>query len=182
MRLSSSSLPFTARVEDHLAGGDGLMGRPRKPTQLKVLEGTARKDRSNPAEPTPPVAGVHERPPVWLRASSRPWWRRIRPLLVQMQVMTGADPVALGLLCDALADYVAARKVIEVKGSTFETVGDAGLMVRQRPEVYIAADAWRRSKLMMTEFGLTPASRAKVSAADVGSIDPLEAWEAGAAP
>lgn len=99
-----------------------------------------------------------------------------------MQVMTGADPVALGLLCDALADYMAARDVVRKKGTTYETEGDAGTMLRQRPEVYIAADAWRRAKLMLTEFGLTPASRAKVSAADVGPTDPLEAWEAGAAP
>jgi len=99
-----------------------------------------------------------------------------------MQVMTGADPVALGLLCDALADYMAARAVVEKEGASYETEGDAGKMLRQRPEVYIAADAWRRAKLMLTEFGLTPASRAKVSAADVGPADPLEAWEAGAAP
>jgi P27 family predicted phage terminase small subunit len=158
------------------------MGRPRKPTVLKVLEGTTRKDRANPAEPKPPPASPQEEPPTWLRPASRRWWRRIRPLLVQMQVMTGADPVALGLLCDALADYMAARTVVEKQGSTFETNGDAGTMLRQRPEVYIAADAWRRAKLMMTEFGLTPASRAKVSAADVGPVDPLEAWEQGAAP
>jgi len=158
------------------------MGRPPRPTSLKVLEGTTRKDRANPAEPKPPPARTKEAPPRWLRASSRPWWNRIRPLLVQMQVMTGADPVALGLLCDALADYMAARQVVERKGRTFETQGDAGLMVRRRPEVDIAADAWRRAKLMLTEFGLTPAARAKVSAADVGPVDPLEEWEQGAAP
>jgi P27 family predicted phage terminase small subunit len=158
------------------------MGRPRTPTRLKVLQGTTRPDRANPGEPKPPPAKAREAAPAWLRPTSRPWWNRIRPLLVQMQVMTGADPVALGLLCDALADYMTARDVIRKLGATYETEGDAGKMLRQRPEVYIAADAWRRAKLMLTEFGLTPASRAKVSAADVGPTDPLEAWEAGAAP
>lgn len=160
----------------------GSTGRPAKPTRLKVLEGTTRKDRANPAEPKPPPARAREAAPRWLRPTSRPWWNRLRPLLVQMQVLTGADPVALGLLCDALADYMSARAIVERKGRTYETEGEAGLMVRQRPEVAIAADAWRRAKLMMTEFGLTPASRAKVSAADVGPTDPLEAWEQGAAP
>lgn len=154
-------------------------GRPRKPTSLHVLEGTVRKDRSNPAEPTPPPP-KGKAPPQWLRPTSRPWWSRIHPLLVQMQVMTGADPVALGLLCDALADYVAARDVLRKRGRTYETKGESGLMIRQRPEVAMMADAWRRAKLMMTEFGLTPAARAKVSAADVGDIDPLERWESEA--
>jgi P27 family predicted phage terminase small subunit len=157
------------------------MGRPPKPTRLKLLEGTTRKDRANPAEPKPPAARAKEAPPRWLRTSSHPWWKRIRPLLVQMQVLTGADPVALGLLCDALADYMAARAVVAKQGATFETNGDAGLMIRQRPEVAIAADSWRRAKLMLTEFGLTPAARAKVTAADVGPIDPLEEWEQTAA-
>lgn len=158
------------------------MGAPRKPTRIKLLQGTTRADRANPNEPKPPPATPNEAPPVWLTGQSRRWWRRIRPLLVRMQVMTGADPVALALMCDALADYMAARAIVEREGATYETHSDIGVMQRQRPEVQMAADAWRRAKLMMTEFGLTPASRAKVSASDVGPADPLEGWEQGTVP
>lgn len=158
------------------------MGRPRTPTKLHVLRGTNRKDRQNPAEPTPPPAPTAGQAPSWLSPKARPWWKRIRPLLVRMQVLSAADTIALGLLCDALAEYIEARNVLVKHGTTYETTTtDGSLLIRRRPEWDIAKDAWRRAKLMATEFGLTPAARAKVSASDVGPADPLEAWEQGEA-
>lgn len=95
-------------------------------------------------------------------------------------MLTSADPIALGLLCDALAEYVAAREVVEREGMTYESESDkTGTMIRRHPAVEIQSDAWRRAKLMLTEFGLTPASRAKVSVADAGPADPLAEWERG---
>lgn len=156
------------------------MGRPRTPTKLKVVRNTQRKDRANPSEPQPKPAQLTQRAPTWLSKAARPWWHRVRPLLLGMKVLTKADPVALGLLCDALAEYVAAREQVAREGATFESETKAGgLMIRAHPAVGIEADAWRRAKLMLTEFGLTPASRAKVSVADAGPADPLEQWERG---
>lgn len=154
------------------------MTRPT-PTKLKVVRGTTRKDRANPAEPQP-TGTVSTEPPDWLSEEARPWWERVRPLLVRMNVLTSADPVALGLLCDALAEYVAAREQVERDGRTYESISvRAGTMIRAHPAVGIQADAWRRAKLMLTEFGLTPASRSKVTVADAGPADPLEEWERG---
>ena len=155
------------------------MGRPKTPTVLKVVKGTQRKDRANPSEPKPKAATKDEAPPDWLSLAATPWWHRVRPLLLQMKVLTQADPVALGLLCDALAEYVAARDAVVAGGPTYEVESKFGLTIRPRPEVAMAQDAWRRAKLMLTEFGLTPASRAKVSAEDVGPADPLAQWEQG---
>lgn len=164
------------------------MGRPKTPTQLKLVRGTQRKDRANPAEPTPKQAAPKDPPPTWLSKKARPWWRRIRPLLLRMQVLTEADPVALGLLCDALAEYIAARELVVKEGLTYtsvtESFDDDGERVRKtmkraHPAVAIQSDAWRRAKLMLTEFGLTPASRSKVSTKELGPADPLEAWERG---
>lgn len=158
------------------------MGRPRTPTKLKVLRGTTRLDRTTPHEPQPPAAPKAEKPPTWLSPKARPWWNRVRPLLVRMQVLSGADTVALGLLCDALAEYIEARNVLVKRGMTYESeTSDGSKIIRRRPEWDVAKDAWRRAKLMATEFGLTPAARAKVSASDVGPADPLEAWEQGEA-
>ena len=155
------------------------MGRPNTPTKLKVVRGTARKDRTNPAEPHP-TGPLPTEPPEWISEAAKPWWTRVHALLVQMRVATDADPVAVGLLCDALAEYVAARRKVEEDGATYETFSDkSGTTIRAHPAVGIAADAWRRAKLMLTEFGLTPASRAKVSVADVGPADPLAQWETG---
>ena len=54
------------------------------------------------------------------------------------------------------------------------TTATGDLMCRPNPEVTIASDAMRRSLRMLAEFGLTPASRGKVSAlGDNGSLDPF---------
>ena len=99
-------------------------------------------------------------------------------MLIELGVATSADPVAVGLLCDALAEYVAARAEYERDGLTYEsTTEKGGTMLRAHPAVGVASDAWRRAKLMLTEFGLTPASRAKVSTKEPGPVDPLAEWE-----
>ena len=154
------------------------MGAPRKPTQLKVLHGTNRKDRANPKEPKPEQLTADSKPPEWLSSSGRAAWTDILPILLILNVLTVADPVAFAMLCDALAEYVDARAVVGKAGATYWTEGKS-VMLRARPEVAIAADAWRRAKVMLTEFGLTPASRARVSGQPAGEQDPLEKWAQG---
>ena len=54
------------------------------------------------------------------------------------------------------------------------TTATGDLMCRPNPEVTIAADAMRRALRMLSEFGLTPASRGKVSAlGDETGLDPF---------
>jgi P27 family predicted phage terminase small subunit len=153
------------------------MANPRKPTALKVLHGTNRKDRANPKEPRPVSLPAGSTPPDWLSDRGKEAWGDILPILRDLGVMTVADPVALGMLCDALVEYQEARAVVREHGATYWTRGKSE-MLRARPEVQIASDAWRRAKLMLSEFGLTPASRARVSAAQPGETDPLEKWAA----
>ena len=52
----------------------------RKPTSMKLLEGTYRRDRANPAEPKPDVGAE---PPPWLPADgpARDAWHRLAPVL-----------------------------------------------------------------------------------------------------
>ena len=45
-------------------------------------------------------------------------------------------------------------------------------MVRTRPEVAIRADADRRFRAYLVEFGLTPAARSKVKISDQKAKDP----------
>lgn len=154
------------------------MPNPRKPTPLKMLHGTNRADRANPAEPKVGLIPETTEPPEWLGERGRTAWAEILPILRAMKVVTVADPVAFSMLCDALAEYIEARGVVQKDGATYWTQGKS-VMLRKRPEVEIAADAWRRAKSMLSEFGLTPASRARVSAQGSDKADPLEKWMAG---
>jgi P27 family predicted phage terminase small subunit len=120
------------------------------------------------------------RPPAWLALSplARRAWRDIEPILRQLRVLTEADAVALALLCDALAGYVTAKKTAAAEGSIYWTTGKVR-MRRAHPAVAMASDFSRFAKVMLGEFGLTPAARSKVSAADPDTKDPLHQWIEG---
>lgn len=138
-------------------------GRPPKPTHLKALAGTLQPSRTNAAEPTPTV--LLPVPPDWLSPRARAYWAEVGDVLLAMKVCTVADGLALQLLTEALAEWAEARQQVRKRGLTYDTTTvTGGTMRRPNPEVAIAADAWRRAMTMLGQFGLTPASRSKVSA------------------
>jgi P27 family predicted phage terminase small subunit len=149
-------------------------GRPPKPTHLKKLGGTLQPSRTNHNEPIPDVAlGL---PPDWLSARAKEYWQEIGDLLLGMKLVSYGDSAALMLLCDTLAEYVSLRVSIQKKGRVYENLTPGGKVYRPNPEVAMAADAWRRAQRMLVEFGLTPASRGKVSALGApDEKDPLAA-------
>ena len=149
-----------------------MTGPPPKPTKLRTLAGNPGKRRINPNEPKPKRARLSC--PRWLSADGRRAWRELVPLLDGMQVLTTADRMALTMLCDAYSEWLTAREVIQDKGETYETETTNGsVKYSPRPEVAHAADAWRRVKSMLAEFGLTPASRSRLSV-ESPTEDPLE--------
>lgn len=149
-------------------------GRPRKPTELKKLGGTAQPSRLNPLEPVPDVALGH--PPEWLSATAKEYWSEIGGILLQMKLVSYGDTAAMTLLCDVLAQWVSVRVTIAKKGRVYELLSDGGKVFRARPEVAMEADLWRRAHRMLVEFGLTPAARSKVSALGATEEkDPLSA-------
>ena len=138
-------------------------GRPSKPTHFKALAGTLQPSRTNAHEPTPAV--LLPTPPDWLSGKARQYWGEIGAVLLNMKVCTVADGPALQLLTEALAEWAEARQAVQARGLTYDTTTvSGGIMRRPNPEVAIAADAWRRALAMLSQFGLTPATRAKVSA------------------
>jgi phage terminase small subunit len=126
-----------------------------KPSALKILQGTDRADRRNPAEPKPPVGAV---PPPWLprNGPARSAWRRLAPALTATRVLTVADSEALALACIALADFLEAR-------------ADANGWRR-------ADAAWKRYSGMLVQFGMTPSARTRVAAVPAVERDPLAEW------
>lgn len=138
-----------------------MAGRRPKPTQLKVITGNPGKRPLNTKEPKPAVKRLV--PPAWLDPKARYAFQELEKILGEdMRVLTGADRMALELLCDVYSEYREARDVILRDGSTYEVETEQGSYVRPRPEVAIAADAWKRVKSMLTEFGLTPSSRTRI--------------------
>lgn len=151
-----------------------MPGRPPKPTHLKLLEGDLGRQpvcvrALNPRRGVP-------RCPLHLSARAKGLWRALGRELDRMGVITMADAVALEMLCDAYAQYRDARDVLTIDGPTYtSTTKRGGMITRARPEVAIAADAWRRTSSMLTAFGLSPAGRAKLGVAGADGVDPMGA-------
>ncbi|MBC7155627.1 MAG: P27 family phage terminase small subunit [Rhodobacteraceae bacterium] len=68
-----------------------------------------------------------------------------------------------GLLCKTLCEWIEAGRTIAQHGATYECQTEAGaVMYRAHPAVAQRNDAARRVQSLLSEFGLTPAARAKV--------------------
>ena len=140
-----------------------MAGRPKKPTSIKAIQGTLRPDRANKNEPK--LDAQIPTTPSWLSPIAKNAFKEIAELLVDIRVITKADKKALEIMCDAYSEYRELRKVVIEHGPTFETTGVGGdTVIRARPEVAMSSDAWKRFNSQLQQFGLTPASRAKVNA------------------
>jgi phage terminase small subunit len=77
------------------------MANPRKPTNLKSISGTERKDRAEPAD-IPKFHVLTEVPPApdWLpNGHAVKEWDRLAPIFINTRLLTDAGLSALGHLC-----------------------------------------------------------------------------------
>ncbi|AFJ47153.1 phage terminase small subunit P27 family [Shimwellia blattae] len=137
-----------------------MAGRRQKPTQLKVVAGNPGKRKLNDKEPRP--ARQIPSPPEHLTDWGMLAWGKLSVLLDDMQIMTVADALALERLCDIYADILQLRNTIAVEGRTYTVQTEGGFLIKAHPAVAMLADADRRFKSYLVEFGLTPAARTKV--------------------
>lgn len=143
-----------------------MPGRPRKPTHLKLVSGTAQPCRTNKNEPK--LRREIPSPPSHLSDKAKSAWGYVSTLTDEMGILTRADRLALEGLCESYAEVCAHREALRKRGSwTYETTNAAGgVMHRPFPEVAMLSDADRRFQSWLVKFGLTPADRSRVSAAD----------------
>lgn len=142
------------------------MSRPRKPTSLKLVQGTARVGRENAAEPEPPLLNDLE-PPPHLSERSADVWRELAPLLRQALVLTVVDRVELEMLCDQVADYRYAR---QQRGDKF--VGFSPKTGAQMLNQWHVAQtmACKRVDELGARFGMNPAARSRLTVTAQGDL------------
>ncbi len=137
----------------------GARGPAAKPTVLKRLQGNPGKRALNRKEARP---GARRAPsaPRWLSVEGRREWRRIAPRLFGCGLLTEVDGVSLALLCEALAQYVSAKEIVDKEGvlarsdkGNWYLHPAVGVMTSARGEVL----KWAR------EFGMTPSARSRIS-------------------
>lgn len=151
------------------------MARARVPMEKRQLEGTVRAKHKKKAEGTPtiPVVKIVECPD--LSAKAKKHWPFIRKLLQALPVSTMADVGAVQRLTECYSEVRHYMEVLAVEDHFYESSTKQGIIIRAHPAVAALAEADRRLRAYLIDFGLTPASRTRVKAegGDNGYKDPL---------
>jgi P27 family predicted phage terminase small subunit len=133
------------------------MGRPPKPTNLKLLEGNPGKRPIPKGEPKP--MPISPQCPVWLYPEAKAMWSHLMPELERIGLMTIVDGRAFEAACQNYATWVRCEKYLKKNGYTI--LAPSGYPV-QRPEVTVGQKALKAFQSFCTEFGMTPASRSRM--------------------
>lgn len=118
-----------------------MPGPGKKPASLKMVSGTARKDREVP--PSVSLPTITETPPApdWLpNAHAVKEWERLAPILVANKLMTEAGLSAFGTLCSLHGKLV-----------QLWSAGEAPV-----------ASMVAQYRNLINDFGLTPVAQGKV--------------------
>ena len=141
-------------------------GKNAKSTKLKLLQGTARKDRmrnepeAQEGEPTRPA---------YLNKVAREEWDRIVPQVLAMKTLTIVDGPMLAGYCvmHALAvrlageiDKLVSLAVIKV---TVDGAGTEHQEEKEHPHVAALGNTLNKCRLFLGEFGLSPATRSRIN-------------------
>ena len=136
-------------------------GPARVPTVLLKARGSALAgDRAEIEEPEPldPLADC----PDWVSESGHKWWPEIRKTLGSLGLLTRLDSVGVGILLDALAEYLEARALKEE--APMIIINRFGEQVAH-PVLKIYDKAFAKLFALTKEFGMTPSARATVGMA-----------------
>jgi P27 family predicted phage terminase small subunit len=148
-----------------------MAGRRPKPTHLKLLHGNPGKRPINPNEPRPPAEIPN--PPEHLGEIAKAEWNRMAEMLVRLGLLTALDRAALAAYCTTYARWIEAEVAIKKTGTVVKT--QSGYPINS-PYLVVANRALEQMRSFMIEFGLTPASRSRISINAHDSEDPFENW------
>jgi P27 family predicted phage terminase small subunit len=138
----------------------GARGPKPKPSHIKLMEGTYRKDRVPKNEPRPKARAPSC--PAWLSAEGKAEWKRQVGELSELGLLSTLDRGALTVVCEAWSDFMEASKLVDKHGRI--SVTDNGNVI-QHPAVGMKNKAAQLYLKACSEFGMTPAARTRVEAA-----------------
>jgi P27 family predicted phage terminase small subunit len=148
------------------------MARPRKPTHLKVISGTFRKSRENPAEPA--ATGDWPETPAWLSKGAATIFFETCAKMAKLGTLSSEFSDVIAAYASSEDEVITTTAVLEDLGRTYRTTTATGdEMFRPRPEVAMRSDAMRRATTLRSELGLGPSSIAKVSAKPPAGENPF---------
>ena len=146
------------------------MGRKAAPAQSKVLRGNFRKDRDTHG----PAVEIELPPcPSWLPNSAKQYWAEIGPQLVKSGLISVVDSAAFSLHCDSMGKYKEVCRQLQGLEDLYDKTPQGFLV--QSALFTIRNKLWDQVLKSSSEFGLSPAARSKVRAADQQQL-PFGEW------
>lgn len=143
----------------------GLRGPAKKPAILKLMDGNpGKKPIQKEVRPVP----IAPECPAWLPPFAQEEWHRISTQLEKLGLLTQIDASAFEAYCMAYSNWKTAQLVLLEKGTVM--VSPSGVE-KPRPEVQILNSSIQIMKTFITEFGLSPAGRARMSVPQNGGED-----------
>jgi P27 family predicted phage terminase small subunit len=146
------------------------LGRKAKPIQLHLLQGNKNRLTKKEIEERQQAEGRLKpkadkvKPPSWLDTVAKKEFRRIVSELEEIELITNVDVVALATYCDAYSDYVKCCKLIAEEGLMVEYTNKAAETNKvPHPLLTKKKQLHEQMKSLATEFGFTPAARAKIA-------------------
>lgn len=136
-----------------------MKGPAPKPTKLKVLEGNRGKRPLNLYEPKP--APIRPSCPSHLSKEAKREWRRMVPQLERLGLLTQIDRAALAAYCQAWGRWVEAERILKEKGPPLYKTKKGNVITS--PMLWVANKSLEQMHKFLIEFGMTPASRSRIS-------------------
>jgi P27 family predicted phage terminase small subunit len=147
-----------------------MRGRKPTPTHLELLHGNPGKRGVSPSEFTPqrraPTCPSHLCPPA------KAEWKRLATQLTVLRILTELDRAALAAYCQAYGRWVEAERKLQETPMLLKLPSG---YVQQNPWLTIANKQLELMHKYLTEFGLSPVARSRVSLAGTGS----KPWSGG---
>ena len=146
-------------------GGESEVPNPKKPTSLKVLEGNPGKRPLSQTEPQPEKVAPGMPPGMDYYAKQK--WEELQPKLERLGVLTEIDGDLFEAYCRAYGRYRRANQRLE-------QLAKSDIEADWRKVEISVEKAESSLRLLANEFGLGPASRAKISVGGDGEPeDPM---------
>ena len=129
-----------------------------KPTALKRIQGTYRKDRTAGNEPEIPLM-LECVPPESLQGIALETWHRESILLVESGILTEADLIGLEQYCSVYATFFKASRLVESDGVVLESVSG----VKKNPAVGVKIEASRELRSLSATLGVPTKNSVRMS-------------------
>ena len=146
-----------------------MHGRLPKPVHLQLMEGHINKkskaelERLKKNDEKVQFKSDNIKPPAWLSTEGKKTFRQLVKEFEFNGLLMNVDTYALGMFCDAYADYIRYTKTIAEEGDMMEHINKMGKTNNiPHPLITKKTQAFSQMDKMMAKLGLSPIDRARL--------------------